>query len=110
MRSPSLSVPPVVSTYASLQAIKAQAAAQGDLRRSSARIALVAHLHYGAARAAGPAAMLEAAPYPHGTRREGVALMIVGAAGIVMGLIIGELVGTILSAGVAGLGVYLYSR
>lgn len=43
-----------------------------------------------------------------GSRREGTVLMIVGAAGIITGLIIDESVVTILGVGVAGVGLYLY--
>jgi hypothetical protein len=45
-----------------------------------------------------------------GSRRQGVALMIVGVAGILTGLIIDEPVVTILSAGVGGVGLYLFVR
>lgn len=45
-----------------------------------------------------------------GTRKEGVTLMIVGAAGMITGLLIDESAITILSAGLAGLGLYLYVR
>jgi hypothetical protein len=43
-----------------------------------------------------------------GSRRQGTILMIVGAAGIVTGLIVDEPIVTIAGAGVAGLGLYLY--
>jgi hypothetical protein len=49
-------------------------------------------------------------PYRHGTHKEGMALIIVGVAGVVTGLIIDEPVVTVLSAGVGGLGLYLYLR
>jgi hypothetical protein len=43
-------------------------------------------------------------------RRTGRALMIVGAAGIVTGLIVDESIVTIAGAGVGGYGLYLYLR
>ena len=43
-----------------------------------------------------------------GNRREGEILMIVGAAGIVTGLLVDEDLITIAGAGVAGFGLYLY--
>ncbi len=43
-----------------------------------------------------------------GTRREGVAVLITGVAGMVMGLLVEEPVGFLLFAGLAGFGVYLY--
>lgn len=45
-----------------------------------------------------------------GSRRQGMAFMLVGAAGILTGLIIDEPVITILSAGLGGAGLYLYVR
>jgi hypothetical protein len=48
--------------------------------------------------------------YHHGTRKEGVALMLVGAAGIITGLIIHESVVTVLGAVAGGVGLYLYLR
>lgn len=48
-------------------------------------------------------------PLPaRGKRREGAVLMIVGAAGIVTGLLVDESLVTILGAGVAGVGLYVY--
>ncbi len=41
-------------------------------------------------------------------RRQGVVLMLVGAAGIVTGIIVDESIVTIAGAGVAGFGLYLY--
>jgi hypothetical protein len=46
----------------------------------------------------------------HGGKKEAVALMIVGAAGIVTGLIADEDIITIAGAGVGGVGLYLYLR
>jgi len=45
---------------------------------------------------------------PGGKRRQGEILMIVGAAGIVTGLLVDEDVITIAGAGVGGFGLYLY--
>lgn len=45
-----------------------------------------------------------------GGRREAVALMVVGAAGIVTGLIADESILVIAGAGVGGVGLYLYLR
>ena len=46
----------------------------------------------------------------HDSRREGTVLMIVGAAGLITGLIIDEDIVTIAGAGVAGVGLYLFLR
>lgn len=46
----------------------------------------------------------------HGGKKEAVALMVVGAAGIVTGLIADEDIITIAGAGVGGFGLYLYLR
>jgi hypothetical protein len=45
-----------------------------------------------------------------GSRPPGVALMIVGGAGILTGLLVDEDIITIAGAGVAGVGLYLYLR
>lgn len=49
-------------------------------------------------------------PFDVPSSKEGVALMVVGAASIITGLIIDEPVVTIPSAGVGGVGLYLYLR
>lgn len=54
--------------------------------------------------------LLAAIPYEHGTRHEGLALILVGVAGIVTGLAIDEPVVTIAGAGVGGVGLYFYLR
>lgn len=54
------------------------------------------------------AAEMTAAALASGGRHQGTVLMIVGAAGIITGLIIDEDIVTIAGAGVAGLGFYLY--
>jgi len=46
----------------------------------------------------------------HGGHGQAVALMIVGAAGIVTGLIVDEAIITIAGAAAAGIGLYLYLR
>jgi len=88
----------------------AQAAAPISLRASPIQLAAAAALRPQASIASEESALLVNDPYRHGTRHEGVALMLVGAAGIVTGLIIDEPVVTVLSAGVGGLGLYFYLR
>jgi hypothetical protein len=56
----------------------------------------------------GMPAVSAAAVAASGGRRQGTILMIVGAAGIVTGLIVDEDILTIAGAGVAGLGLYFY--
>lgn len=46
----------------------------------------------------------------HSTRAEGTTLMIVGAAGIIVGLIIDEPIVTVAGAVTGGIGLYLYLR
>lgn len=46
----------------------------------------------------------------HSTRSEGTALMIVGAAGIILGLVIDEPIVTVAGAVTGGIGLYLYLR
>ncbi|MEP6571201.1 MAG: hypothetical protein ABJD11_00845 [Gemmatimonadota bacterium] len=89
---------------------QAQAPGTGSMRASYAQLSSSADLR--------PPLMVEASqpnlmgrdPYQHGTRREGAALLIVGLAGIATGLIVNEPAVTIISAGVGGLGLYLYLR
>ncbi len=80
----------------------------GSLRAESgvlrARAALVAP-----ASGAIPAGLGESvAVVARSQRRHGVVLMLVGAAGIVTGIIVDESIVTIAGAGVAGFGLYLY--
>ncbi len=93
-----------------VQPAGAQAVAPISLRGSTVQLAVSATLRSPASLAHEQPALLVKDPYQHGTRREGLALMIVGAAGIVTGLIIDEPVVTVLSAGVGGVGLYLYLR
>jgi hypothetical protein len=57
-----------------------------------------------------PSASLAVAKTGHGGHGEAVALMVVGAAGIVTGLIADEDILIIAGAGVGGFGLYLYLR
>jgi len=57
-----------------------------------------------------PSASMAAAKVGHGGRKEAVALMVVGAAGIATGLIADESILIIAGAGVGGFGLYLYLR
>jgi hypothetical protein len=94
-----------------LQSALAQAAAPASLQPSAELYAATAALSPVDApsleHATGPIA---SATVREGTRKEGVTLMIVGAAGMLTGLLIDESAITILSAGLAGLGLYLYVR
>lgn len=57
-----------------------------------------------------PLAAIAAPAIGRGGRKEAVALMIVGGAGLVTGLLVDESLITIAGAGVAGVGLYLYLR
>ena len=57
-----------------------------------------------------PLALGSVAPATHHGKKEGVVLMLVGAGGLVTGLIVDESVITIAGAGVGGFGLYLYLR
>lgn len=88
----------------------AQAPAPLSLRATTVQLAATATLLPEASVAREQPAALSDDPYQHGTRKEGMALIIVGVAGIVTGLVIDEPVVSILAAGVGGLGLYLYLR
>jgi len=108
MRIPALNVLLVVACLAPVSAAAqtpAPRAAQPWVvqRQASAR------LHPQAVRAAEPAAPAVTMSL-QATRRTGLPLMLVGAAGVIVGLIIDEPVVTIVSAGVWGVGLYLYVR
>jgi hypothetical protein len=60
--------------------------------------------------AVAPSTSLAVAKVGQGGRKEAVALMVVGAAGIVTGLIANEDILVIAGAGVGGFGLYLYLR
>jgi hypothetical protein len=81
-----------------------------SLRGSPVQLAVSATLRSPASVAHEQPVLLVKDPYQHGTKHEGLALLIVGVAGIVTGLIIDEPVVTVLSAGVGGVGLYLYLR
>lgn len=109
MRALSLNVLLGVALFVPIHSATAQAAAPNSVRPSAEQLAATARL-YAAAPAPDPASPLTVAAYQDGSRRQGVALMIVGVAGIITGLIIDEPVITILSAGIGGLGLYFYVR
>jgi len=114
MRLLSLSVLFAATLLVPSRAVSAQAAAPASLRASSVQLASLATMRSEASPVAveqrQPTALLVVDPYNHGTRKEGMALMLVGAAGIITGLIIDEPAVTILGAGVGGLGLYFHLR
>ena len=57
-----------------------------------------------------PSATMAVTKVGHGGRREAVALMVVGAAGVATGMIADENILIIAGAGVGGFGLYLYLR
>jgi len=99
-----------VALLAPLQSAGAQQMASIGLRPSSEQFAATAMLQSQHAQAADEAVTLNMDSYKHGSRKEGVALMIVGAAAIVTGLIVDEPIITVLGAGAGGVGLYLYLR
>lgn len=110
MRSFPLSVLLTATLLVPVQPAGAQSVAPISLRGSTAQLTASATLRFPASLAHEQPVLLVKDPYQHGTKHEGLALLIVGAAGMVTGLIIDEPVVTILSAGVGGLGLYLYLR
>ncbi|MDX2123185.1 MAG: hypothetical protein SF070_19260 [Gemmatimonadota bacterium] len=90
--------------------VAAQAAGTTSLRATPAQFAATAALQPAGILPEASRPSLVADPYQHGTRSEGVALMIVGLAGIVTGLVVDEPFITIIGAGVGGLGLYFYLR
>ena len=90
--------------------VKAQTLVAGSLRASPSQLASAARLRVDNLGPTVTGMNLTADPYQHGSRKEGMALMIVGAAGIVTGLIVDEPLITILGAGAGGVGLYLYLR
>ena len=111
MRFAPLSLLLAATLLVPIRSAGAQTAGPASLRATPVQLASAAEL---APRAAALTVEQPAIPamdaYQHGTHREGAALMLVGIAGIVTGLIIDEPVVTILSAGIGGLGLYLYVR
>jgi hypothetical protein len=110
MRFLPLSVLLTATLLVPLRPAGAQAVAPISLRATPVQLATAAALRPQASVATERPMLLGHDPYQHGTRTEGVALMIVGAAGIITGLAIDEPAVTILSAGVGGLGLYFYVR
>ena len=110
MRFLPLSVLLTATLLVPLRPAGAQAVAPTSLCATPVQLATAAALRPQASIASERPMLLGNDPYQHGTRTEGVALMIVGVAGIVTGLIVDEPVVTILSAGVGGLGLYFYLR
>lgn len=90
--------------------VAAQADATPGLRATPAQFAATAALQPDVGLSGAARASLVDDPYQHGTRTEGVALMVVGLAGIVTGLVVDEPFITIIGAGVGGLGLYFYLR
>jgi hypothetical protein len=110
MRFLSLSLLLTATILVPLRPAAAQAGGPISLRTSNVQLTAAAALRPQASIGAEQPMLLVKDPYQHGSRKEGLALMIVGAAGIVTGLIIDEPAVTIISAGVGGLGLYLYIR
>lgn len=89
------------------------AAAQGThatMGASVEQFQAAARLAPATAPAASDAALAPMLAAERASRRDGITLMIVGVAGMVTGLLIDESAVTILSAGIAGLGLYFYVR
>lgn len=113
MRVQSLSLLLVVALLAPFRPASAQAPASNSVRPTAGQLAATARLSaptVPVAERAGPVAAAVAVARQDGSRRQGVAFMIVGAAGILTGLLIDEPVISILSAGLGGVGLYLYVR
>lgn len=111
MRMRSLGLALVVALSYPIQSAMAQSTSPASLQPSVGQFAAAATLSPpDAASFVTTAAPIATASVQSGTRREGVTLMIVGAAGMITGLLIDESAITILSAGLAGLGLYLYIR
>lgn len=110
MRALSLGVLLVTMVLAPLRPASAQAEASLSMRVSTDQMSAGTSLQPDAGPADARPVMMADDNYHHGTRKEGVALMIVGAAGIITGLIIDESVVTVLGAVAGGVGLYLYLR
>jgi hypothetical protein len=106
----SLAALPAALLLAPLRPAAAQAEASLSMRVSSDQMSAGASLRPEASVADARPVMMVDDNYHHGTRKEGIALMIVGAAGIVTGLLIDESVVTVLGAVAGGVGLYLYLR
>lgn len=111
MRIRSFAIGLAVALCVPLQSALAQAAAPASLQPSAEQFAAAATLSpLDVSTISVAPAPIASASVQSGTRREGVTLMVVGAAGMITGLLIDESAITILSAGLAGLGLYLYIR
>ena len=106
----SLSALPVVMLLVPLRPVVAQAESSLSMRVSADQLSAGSSLQPEATAPDARPVMMVDDNYQHGTRKEGIALMIVGAAGIVTGLLIHESVVTVLGAVAGGLGLYLYLR
>jgi len=110
MRSLFLSVLVGGLVLAPWRPVSAQAEASLSMQVSTDQMAAGTSLQPDAGSADARPVMMVDDNYHHGTRKEGIALMIVGAAGIVTGLLIHESVVTVLGAVAGGVGLYLYLR
>lgn len=111
MRIRSLGLALVFALSCPVRSAMAQAAAPTSLQPSADQFAAAATLSPpDAVTFEATAGSIATASVQSGARREGVTLMLVGAAGMLTGLLIDESAVTILSAGLAGLGLYLYTR
>ena len=110
MRFLPLSVLLTATLFVPLRPAGAQAVTPISLRASTVQLTAAAALRPQAGVASDRSMLLRNDLYPHGSRREGGALGLVGVAGMITGLIIDEPAVTILSAGVGGLGLYFYLR
>lgn len=110
MRALSVGVLLAAMVLAPVRPAVAQAEASLSMRVSTDQMSAAASLQPVAADADAQPVMMVDDNYKHGTRKEGIALMIVGAAGIVTGLLIDESVVTVLGAVAGGVGLYLYLR
>lgn len=93
-----------------LGSASAQMASPVGLQLSTGQLTALATLRPEANLASQRSSAVVVDVYQHGGRHEGMALMLVGAAGIVTGLVVNEPIVTVASAGVGGVGLYLYLR
>jgi hypothetical protein len=100
----------LLALVASPARLTAQAATLSRIAPNQQMLVATAQLRLPATQPFGRAAPTERliAQRARGNKREGEILMIVGAAGIVTGLLVDEDLITIAGAGVAGFGLYLY--
>lgn len=102
----------VLGFIVSPRAAAAQAAVAGLIAPGSEELRTAAHLRLARAQPEAPMSLGSGLTTSRrrGDRREGEILMIVGAAGIVTGLLVDEDLITIAGAGVGGFGLYLYLK